>query len=544
METKGRTNLIRGAAILSLAGIVCKVLGVLIRSWASAVIGVDGMEYYEIVFPFYSWLLILSSSGIPTAISRMVAERVSLGDHAGARSVFRRALLILTLLGLASTAVLFFGADFFAVQFLGKGQELSLSFKALAPALFFVSVLCAYRGYLQGLQLMTGTSVSQIAEQVFKCAIGLLLASRWISRGPAWGAAGLLVGVSVSELAALIIMLLFTLKNRRVLMPLGAPKEAVYNKRILSTLFKIAIPITIGASVLPLTSMLDVKMIYYFLEKYLSAEDARYCYVALSTYVRSLINLPASLTTALAISIVPSLSAARAKQDLKSVNELSRLNVKLAMVVGLPCAAGLFVLGGPIIQMLFPSIEQRSLEIAVPLMRIASISVIFISLTQAVTGALQGVGKQRLPVYFLAIGAALKVLCNVLLLSIPSINIKGASISNIVCYGVAGILDTIALVRAVKLKLHPVGTFLKPLIASVLMGAVVYFVYKLLYAWHPGTMVTLLAVLVGVIVYAALLFALRIFDAEELIYVPGGTRLKRFVRAQKKSAEEPPAPKE
>ena len=215
MEKTKKTSFVAGAAILAFAGVLCKIIGVLIRIWAYDIIGEAGMVYYEVVFPFYSWLLIISSSGIPTAISRMVSERFSMGDYAGARRVFRRALVLLAVVGVLTTAVLYFGAGFFANTVLEKDDTYILSFTSLAPALFFVSCMCAYRGYLQGAQHMTGTGLSQLTEQVVKCVVGLMLAARWISRGPEYGAAGLLLGITISEFVALLVVMAFRFRNRR-----------------------------------------------------------------------------------------------------------------------------------------------------------------------------------------------------------------------------------------------------------------------------------------------------------------------------------------
>ena len=533
MELNKKTSFVAGAAILAFAGVLCKVLGVLIRIWAYAIIGEAGMVYYEVVFPFYSWLLIISSSGVPTAISRMVAERASLGDWAGARKVFRRALLLLTFVGVATAAMLYFGADFFAVTLLEKDATYVLSFTTLAPALFFVSVMCAYRGYLQGMQQMTGTGLSQLAEQVVKLLVGLFLASRWIGYGPQYGAAGLLVGVTVSEAVALLIVVLFRIRNRKLYMPLGANPKAEDRGPILSTLLRIAIPITFGASIIPITGMLDVKMIYSRMGLYMDEAAIDQCYVALSTNVRSLINLPASLTTALAMSLVPAISAANAKGDTEGVHRSVGLGLKLSMAIGMPCAVGLYVLGGPIIQMLFRSIQPDSLTIATRIMKVAAVSVIFISLVQTMTGALQGVGKHRLPVWCLLIGGGAKVLSNYILLAIPSISILGASISNVICYAAAGILDTVLLFKAIHMKANVWGVFIKPLLCSLVMGAAVYYSHKVLYALHPGTLVTLICVILGMAVYGAMAFVLQLFTAEELDFIPGGGRIKKLMKVRK-----------
>ena len=530
MEKTKKTSFVAGAAILAFAGVLCKIIGVLIRIWAYDIIGEAGMVYYEVVFPFYSWLLIISSSGIPTAISRMVSERLSTGHFAGAKRVFHRALALLAVVGILTTAVLYFGAGFFANTVLEKDDTYILSFTSLAPALFFVSCMCAYRGYLQGAQHMTGTGLSQLTEQVVKCVVGLTLAARWIGRGPEYGAAGLLLGVTVSELVALLVVMGFRWKNRRFYMPLGASRTPANGCPVVIELLRIAIPITLGASIIPITSMLDVKMIFACMGKYMSETAVNQRYVALSTNVRSLINLPASLTTALAMSIVPAIAGARARKDSASMHHFAGLGLKLSMAIGMPCAAGLFVLGGPIIQMLFRSIQPDSLKIATSIMHVASLSVIFISLVQTMTGALQGMGRQHWPVWSLLAGGVLKIVSNYIFLSMPAVNILGASISNVVCYGVAGVIDTILVLRVTGLRIKLWDMFLKPLVCSLVMGITVFAAYKGLYALHPGTFVTLVAVLLGVGVYFGMAVMTRLFTPEELDSIPGGGRIKRFLR--------------
>lgn len=533
MKENKRSSFVLGAAILGAAGIFCKIIGVLIRIWAYNIIGVEGMVYYEAVFPFYSWLLIISSSGIPTAISRMVSERTARGEYLGARTVLRRSLLVLSLIGLVTTGVLFFGAEWFSVAFIGKDSSYVLPFRMLAPALFFVSAMCAYRGYLQGMQHMSGTGLSQITEQVVKALFGLTLAGFWMPKGPEYGAAGLLLGVTVSEAVALLVVMAFRFKNRKTYLPEGTSLQVGEQKGIVSTMLRIAVPITLGASIIPLTSILDVKMIFSLLGVYMDEAAVDAAYVALSSNVRSLINLPASLTTALAMSLVPAISSSRSKGDAEGVRRAAGMGLKLSMVIGLPCAVGLYLMGGPVIRMLF-SITEESLAQATRIMHVAAWTVIFISLVQTTTGALQGIGKQRWPVLFLLVGGILKVVTNRILLAIPSINILGASFSNIVCYGVAGVLDTVMLIKFTGLKVNWKDTLLKPLYASAIMGAVVYLLYDLLYRIHPGSIVTLLTVFVAVVVYVVLVLGMRMFTQEELRYIPGGTRLVRLMKRKGK----------
>ena len=212
------------------------------------------------------------------------------------------------------------------------------------------------------------------------------------------------------------------------------------------------------------------------------------------------------------------------------MHHFAGLGLKLSMAIGMPCAVGLFVLGGPIIQMLFRSIQPDSLAIATSIMRVASISVIFISLVQTMTGALQGMGRQHWPVWSLLAGGVLKVVSNYIFLSLPAVNILGASISNVVCYGVAGIIDTILVLRLTGLRVRLWDMFLKPLVCSLAMGCAVYLAYRGLHALRPGTITTLIAVLVGVGVYFLMAMVVELFSPEELDSIPGGGRIKRFLR--------------
>lgn len=541
MEVNRKTSFVKGAAILAVAGLICKLIGVFFRVFAVRIVGEKGMFFYELVYPMYSWLLIISSSGIPTAISRMVAERAAIGNHDGARRVFRRSLLLLFLIGAVTSALMFFGAEWLGESVLNGGPGAKYSMMALAPALLFVSMICAYRGYLQGLQRMTGTSISQFAEQVFKLLSGLLLAVYLTKRYAgtdlqyAAGAAGLLLGVTISEILALFVMIGFYLRTKGQYPALLADPNP--NERVLGPMLVIAIPITLGASILPIANFLDSVMIKRLLEGIgFTSEYAELNYTALCTYVRSIINLPATLTVGISMSVVPAISAARARSDRQGVKNLSLLSLKIAMAIGLPCAVGLSVLAGPIIKLLYSRVTPEALAIAEPLMHVAAFTVIFISLVQTATGALQGAGRHWLPMLFLLIGGITKIAVNLIFIPMPEINILGAVLSNLACYGVAGILDTIALLHVTKAKLSVVNTFLKPAFAAAVMGAAAWGVRYLLSrvgflkTGLPSRIVTIIAILVAVAVYAVLTLLLGMFTKEELAYIPGGRKLARFAR--------------
>ncbi len=566
---KNKKSFVKGAAVLGVAGLIVKIIGAVYRIPLTNILqsgSLDGMIYYATAYPYYSWLLVISSAGFPTAISKLVSERVAVGDRQGATDVFRTALRLLTIIGVVTTAVLFFLASPLAK--LADVPNAKFSLMALAPSLIIVSVMCAYRGYLQGMQMMSGTAVSQITEQVGKLIAGYALAivfKKLYPEQPYYWAMGTLIGISLSELLALIVIYIFYLKNRKKLPSCGL-EHGEYSSSTFRTvgmsLLVIAIPITIGASIMPITGIADsifikrllqARYISLGIEKELAETMAGDGFVALRSYVTPLINMPAVLTLALSMSLVPAIAPMVAARDRKGVRKAASTGMKLAMLVGAPCAAGLFVLGAPIMAMLYnkvgastdvyyisgfmkqimsigPDNEVSIYAISGGIMQIAAIGVLFLSLVQTMTGVIQGMGKQRVPVYFLLVGGALKVISMLVLMKYTGLGVIGAAFSTVFCYAVAGIGDTLYTVRRANINLNYFDTFGKPVLSALIMGVCVYFAYNIIYkAGHP-TLATLGGICVGVVVYAACLWLLRAFNRDDLDFMPGGRRLATLFR--------------
>jgi stage V sporulation protein B len=528
MAKSEKKSFVKGAVILGAAGLICKVIGAFFRIPLYNMLG-DGMQYYEAVYPYYSTLLVISSAGLPTAISRMVAERTALGDAVGAKRIFRKSQLLLLGIGLVTMALMYFGADFLARTTVGEGA--ALSFRAMSPALLIVSMMCAYRGYLQGLQQMTGTAMSQLAEQVGKLSIGLYLAAKWMPRGLEYGAMGAIAGVTISELLALIVVGAFYMFRKRKELPAVDAEEHPREKGIIRGLLAIAIPVTIGASIMPIMGIADATLIKNTLISIgFSEAEASMRYVALRSNVTNIVNMPAVLTIALAMSLVPAISSARTARDQKTIHVVSAMGIKLAMFIGLPCAVGLFVLAAPVIDFLY-SIDAERLAIASTLMRTMAVAIVFLSLVQTLTGILQGVGKQHVPVINLFIGGVVKVVLMIVLVRNPNIEIQGAAFSTAACYTVTGILDAIYLIRYTRLKLHVLDTFIKPLVSALIMGGAAYFSYGfILSKIDSNTVATLGAILVAVVVYLFFILWMRMFSQEDLALIPGGHILGKLQR--------------
>ena len=531
MENK-QSSFVKGAAILGIAGLIVKVIGAFFRVPLANHVGPEGMSYYEVAYPYYSGLLVIASAGLPTAISKMVSERVTMRDYRGAREVFRTAQILLLVIGIVLGLLMFFLAKPLAAS--SGLDDAYLSFRAFAPALLFVSIMCAYRGYLQGMQQMSGTAISQIVEQLGKLLIGLALAIKLLPKGPQYAAMGAIIGVTASELIALIVIfLIYHMRKKGFDAKLSrSPQTKPRGFGVIAkSLLAIAIPVTIGASISSLAGIVDVALIINILTNNLGYETkvAQTAFSLLRTNVTTLTNMPGVLTMALAMSLVPAISAGIARRESGSVRLASRLGLKLALIIGIPCATGLFVLAAPVISLLYPNLTAAELALATDLMHTASIGVIFLSMVQTMTGVLQGMGKQNVPVFNLFLGFLLKVAVLLVLMNIPSVNIQGAAVSTVVCYAFAGIADTVYTARRARLKLPVFDVFLKPLLASLMMGAAVHFAYGYLAGGGHTTLATLASVCAGVGVYGILAVLLKMFSYDELALIPGGTKLRRLM---------------
>lgn len=566
---KNKKSFIKGAAILGAAGLIVKIIGAFYRIPLTNILqrgGYDGMVYYATAYPYYSWLLVISSAGFPTAISKLVSERVAVGDKKGATAVFKTAFRLLCIIGVITTALLFLGSGLIAK--LADVPAANLSLMALAPSLFFVSIMCAYRGYLQGMQMMTGTALSQITEQVGKLIASYTLAILFVKLYPGrpelW-AMGTLIGISISEVLGLIVIWLIYKKSRRQL-PSYKLEDMVISKKTFRnvglSLLTIAVPITLGASIMPITGIADTIFIKRLLQAGYLARGfsnevvsgmAETGFVSLRSYVTPLINMPAVLTLALSMSLVPAIAPMRAARDRRGIRKVGTTGLKLAMLIGAPCAVGLFLIGAPVMALLYtkvrastdywaikgfipqilamaPGKEVSVYTLAGGIMQISAIGVLFLSLVQTLTGVIQGMGKQNVPVMFLLAGGIVKVVSMVVLMKFTKLGILGAAISTVLCYIVAGIGDTAYVIGHADIKLDWIDVFVKPLGSALVMGVFVYLVYNLVYKMGHPTAAVFAALFAGVAVYAACLWIVKAFNKDDLSFMPARRKLAKIFR--------------
>lgn len=532
--SKGQKSFVKGAAILGGIGLIVKVIGAFFRIPLTNIIGLDGMANYTVAYPIYAFLVVISTAGLPAAISKMVSERVTVGDYRGAHKVFQSALKMLFLIGIISTAVMFALSG--AIANLNNMPSARLSLMLISPSLFFVALLSAYRGYFQGLQQMVPTATTQLVEQLVKLAAGLYLASLWISKGVEWGAAGALLGVSLSEVCAFVLIVgLYNRKKRDIKHKLKESSTRSFKSGggTTSGLIMIALPITIAACIMPLIMSLDSLIINNVLPNVdYSAYNpltAKESFGLLTGAVNSLVNMPAVLSIALCMSLVPAISEAKAKKDKLAVSRRSSMGFKLAVLIGVPSAVGMFLLAKPILAFLYSSLSDDALTQGAELLQIMSLAVLFLTLLQTLSGILQGAGKPFIPLISLLAGAIVKVVLSIILIKVPSLNIKGAAIGTAACYAIAAMLNLIAVIRVTKPKIKVVSDVIMPIISTAVMGVLVYFMYRSLEPALGNTKATLLCLLGAVLVYVVMLFVTGAAKKEDMTFIPGGNVITRFM---------------
>ena len=581
-----------GAAILAMGILVVKVIGLFYKIPLVNIIGSEGSADFNNAYNIYSVLLTISTAGLPVAVSKMVSEANALGRQNQVHKVFRLSLAAFLTLGVVSFLIMYFGSE----QLAGMMHDslAAAGIRALAPAVICVGCLSAVRGYAQGHGNMTPTAVSQILEALCKLVIGLGLAY-WLVRAgqPSHvAAAGAITGVTVGTILALAYMIFnfVSTRMREEKDTQDAPDSA---RRILSTLMKIAIPITISSSMVGIVTVIDSALVQGQIQKVLisdpdswalyqqvvdfapleaardawqqavssgaAAEAVSQLYgaveLAAENISRSLYgnysgaltiyNLPLSLMAAITASVIAAVSAALARRDRRGAARITGSALRITALLAFPMGVGLFVLGTPIIRLIFPELDA---SVAGPLLSTLGIASIFVCLMLVCNSVLQAHGFINLPVVIMALGGVVKIVTNYNLVAVPTIGISGAPVGNVLCFGLCMVLDLVVIARVIHGRPDYLPLLAKPAAAAGVMGLGAWAVYGLLsklLSYEEVTQVgetiqtlgktgngiaVMGAILIAVIIYAVLVVALRAISREDLSLMPKGDKIAKILR--------------
>lgn len=528
-------SLVKGAAVLAAAGIIVKVFGAAFRILLAGLITDEGMAYYSPAYYIYAVLLVVSTSGIPIAISRMVSERYAIGRYDEADRVFHISRYLMIGLGLAGFIVLFFFAGTIAQATNLEGSELAM--QATAPALLLVPIMSSYRGYFQGQQLMAPTALSQTIEQIFRVVFGLLLALVLmrgtlfadgytdLQRGAAGGCFGASAG-AVGGLAVMIVIYILARKGlkQRIRRSSGGERESAGS--ILKSIVLIAVPITIGATLMPLVNLVDATVVNTrLLHAGFDPSTAKALYGQLTGFCEPIVALPQVLMSAIVMSIVPMVAAANKVNDREKLQGTISLGFRMATIIAFPCAIGLIILARPALTMLFFT-QKESAANAAPSLQVLGASFVLLALITIMTGILQGVGKQGYPVINLFLGLLVKVVLTWVLVGTPEVNVVGAPLGTMAAYLIAAVLDFICVLRFTGARVSFRLMIVKPFVSAAVMGVCVWLVYKGLFMLlGSNTVATLVSIVIGVMVYGVMIIRTRTIEREEMLDISIGRKL-------------------
>ncbi|MCL2017010.1 MAG: polysaccharide biosynthesis protein [Defluviitaleaceae bacterium] len=519
------SSFVKQAAILAAATLFVRFIGFLYRVPLTNLIGDEGNALYNAGFQFYSFLLVLSSAGLPAAIAKMVSERMARHEYRNAHRVFQAAMIVAVTFGFFGSVLLWFMAGYLSVWFGYPGSVYAI--RAVSPAVLLVAIMAVFRGYFQGMNNTVPTAVSQVVEQFFNAIFKIGLAFLFIEQLEL-AAAGATAGTGIGAFLGLMTLL----GIYRILSPkfvTRAKRDRSHKvehtgdivKEILSTAF----PIIIGTAIYSMANFIDMAMVSHRLNStglFLQSEIDM-LYGQLTGKFVVLTTLPVSISSALAIASLPSIAGSTATRDRKAVLSKISKATRLSMLVAIPSAVGLGVLAEPILLLLFPAHPDGAI-----LLQVGAISIVFLSLVQVSTGALQGIGKIIFPVAGALAGATAKIPLNYVLIAIPEINVLGAVISTIVCYFFAMLINWGALKKYTKIKIDWSGTFIKPAIAAAMMG-IASFVshYSIMLFLGNNTIATLISVIFGVVTYFLILIILGGLQKEDVQRIPF---VRKYVR--------------
>ena len=520
-SSKGESFL-KGTFILTVAGLVVKVIGSLNWIFVSRILGGEGIGLYQMAFPIYFLAMTVSQAGVPVAISIITAERVALKDIYGARRVFHISMALMVVTGIFFSILTYFAADWLIEWHFLRDPRAYKSVVVLAPTVFFVTLLASSRGYLQGWQRMTPTAVSQIVEQIFRVITMVLLADLFLPWGLDYAAAGASLGALAGAITGLIVLVYFHVKLDRDIErdyghdlrpPEGTQPEPAH--RIIKRIFQLSLPVSAASIMLPVVSNLDLMIVPQRLEVAgYSVNEATELFGYLTGMAVPLVNLSCIITASMAMSIVPAISEARALRDKARVFAQTAASVRISNMVCFPAFVIVFVLATPISSLIYNAPG------AGPAVMIASFSIVLLGLHQVSTGILQGLGHPTIPMINMILAAGAKVVLNWELTAIPWLGIMGAAWATAADMGVAAIINLIFIYKFIGYRME-IPQLLKTIGSAAVMAVAVHYFYKFTFAWwQSGAISTFGAVFFGCLVYLIVMTVAGGVREDDLSHMP------------------------
>ncbi len=555
--------------------VIVKIIGMVFKLPLTALLGGDGMGYFSTAYSLFNPIAAVAITGLPVAVAKVVAENKAKGNYLNIKRLFKATFLLFLAIGVVGTALIALLSGYFTD--LVENPAARLSVIAIAPAMLFSCLTSVYRGYYEGLSDMRPTAYSQIVEAVFKLICGYFLAvlalryglDQFETTGVLYGieakslvearaiclpvaAAAAILGVSISTVFGFLLLFL-----RHKIKGDGIGKEMLemsikpdkYSS-LIKSLIVIGVPISLGALVTNLTTLIDVSSLMQRISEAIETDEGailkmyegmipdtvvytknipNYLYGVYASMAITIYNLIPALTSGVGISALPLITESFTRRDKKGTEKNIGAVLRITALFSIPAGLGLSALSGDILNVLFYS-KPMEVAVATPLLSMMGITAIFTALCVPIYNVLQAVGKERVPVFLMVIGGAIKLSVNYMLASIPSVNIMGAPIGSLCCYGFIFLASVIILKRATDIKLSVAKTFIKPLLCGLVCGASAFISAAFLRSVLPsgrlfGAVNLLISIAIAVVIYVILLFITKSIDKNDIFLLPNGKNI-------------------
>ncbi len=533
---------ISGVLVLTVANIVNKILGLCFKIPLEHYVGNEGMGYFNQAYTIYTWLYMVSTTGLPTAVSMMISESRAKGNVAETKRYYKVTMTLFIVIGLIGSTMMMAGAGLFSKLTESPKAEMAIVF--IGPTLFFMCITSALRGYFQGYQVMVPTAVSQLIESLCKFAIGIIFALWAIGQGyeihvvAAYAILGVTIGAGLGMFYLLITKWFFKAEkyDEEYLLENAIPQPVSPVKTILKRLIVIAVPITVSASMLSMTEFIDLAILMRRLQDIGHTEEAANAlYGNWKTCVVPLFNMPPVLIYPISYSLVPMIRATLTRGETERAHTFMNMSIRVCAILAIPCALGMSVMSRPILELIF---SDEGAKMGAPLLTILAPAVFFVCMLSISNALLQASGHERKPIISMLAGAAVKLLSTYILVGIPSIGIYGTPIGTLLCYITTAGMNTFFLVKYVHVRLDFKGMFMRPLAAGVICAASAYGAYtvigmllaRLMPTSTAYNLATLLGICVAALVYLVLILKLKAITEEDLKTIPKGTKILKIMK--------------
>lgn len=531
-----KTSFLKNVVILVVAHVFIKIIGIVNKIYLTnrEGFGDAGNAIYSSAFQVYALFLTITSVGIPNAVSKLVSERLAIGDSKGAHKVFKVAVISFGMIGFLASLILFKFSHYITCNLI-QIPEAELSLLALSPSIFFVAITSAVKGYFNGRENLNVGASSQTIEQIFKTIITIVLIeiiAQTTGLDTRVMAAGTAVATTLSEITCFMYLFkYYTSVRKEVANEIKHSVNYTYRgiRRTIKDILNVSIPMSIAPILGGINKNIDSMTIVRSLKNFMTETEAKLQYGILSGKVDTIVAFPLSFNSAFSSVLIPAVSAARASGNFEYANKKIKFSMLISLLIGVPSTVGMIVLAEPILHLLFPNQPDGAF-----LLQISSISITFIMLSQNINAVLHGIGKIVVPAISLVIGLVIKLILNNILVGInPDIFVlggtAGAATSTVICHIITFGIELSIMNKYVKVDLR-LSHVLKILLSTLMMGITSGFILHCLKAFFVEKICMILTIIAAIIIYILLILIFKVFSVEEIKAIPCGEKIYIFLK--------------